>query len=69
MPQLQEDDDNFILVQGGAPPHWPLQVRNYLHEKLPRRWIGRSTVQNMALTCWLPRSPDLAACDYFLWGT
>jgi hypothetical protein len=32
-PQLQEDNDNFILVQNGAPPHWHIEVRNYLHEK------------------------------------
>jgi hypothetical protein len=23
---------------------------------------------NMSLTCWPPRSPDLTPCDYFLWG-
>jgi len=28
----------------------------------------RSTVENMALTCWPPRSPDLTPCDFFLWG-
>jgi len=35
---------------------------------LPRRWIGRSTDENMALTCWPPRSPDITPCDFFLWG-
>jgi hypothetical protein len=45
MPQLQEDNDNFILVQDGALPHWHLD----LYEKLPRHWIGRSTAQNMLL--------------------
>jgi hypothetical protein len=67
MAQLQEDNDDFILVQDGAPPPWHLEVRNYLNEKLPRRWIGNSTSQNMAPTCWPPRSPDLTACDCLLW--
>jgi hypothetical protein len=34
MPQLQEDNDNFTLVQDCAPPHWQLEVRNYLDEKI-----------------------------------
>ena len=35
---------------------------------IPWRWIGRSTDENMALTCWPPRSQDLTPCDFFLWG-
>jgi hypothetical protein len=35
MYQLKEDQDNFTLVQDGAPPHWHLEVINYLDEKLP----------------------------------
>jgi hypothetical protein len=42
MPQLQEENNNFIPVQDGVPPHWYLEIRNYLDEKLSRRWIGRS---------------------------
>jgi hypothetical protein len=36
--------------------------------KLPRRWIGRSADQNMALKRWPSRSPVLTPCDFFLWG-
>lgn len=68
MPQLQEDSDNFIFVQDGAPPHWHSQVRNYLDERLPGRWIGRASEENMVYKRWPPRSPDLTPCDYFLWG-
>ena len=68
LPQLQQDNEHFIFIQDGAPPHWHNGVRHYLDENLPRLWIGRSTVENMTLIFWPPRSPDLTACDFFLWG-
>lgn len=68
IPQLQEDSNDFILVQDGAPPHWHHEVRNYLDEQLPHRWIGRATDDNVTLMRWPPRSPDLTPCDFFLWG-
>ncbi len=40
------------------------RVRNYLNEKLANRWIGRRG----SLCEFPPRSPDLTACDYWLWG-
>jgi len=67
LPQMQQDSENVIFIQDGAPPHWHNEVQNYLDENLPRRCIGRSTDENMALTCWPPRSPDLTPCDFFLW--
>jgi hypothetical protein len=48
MPQLIEDNHNFIPVQDSAPPHWQRKVRNYLDEnclgagldvQLPRTWL------------------------------
>jgi hypothetical protein len=63
MPQLRED--NFIFQQDGAPPHWHREVRNYLDANLPQRWIGRATGNNMSLTCWPPRGPDLTFCAFF----
>jgi hypothetical protein len=48
MPELHED--NFILQQDGAPPHWHWEVRNYLDANLPQPWIGRATGDNMSLT-------------------
>jgi hypothetical protein len=49
LPQLQEDSANFISIQDSAPPHWHTDVRNYLDQNLPRRCIGRSTDQYMAV--------------------
>lgn len=68
MPQLHEDSCNFIFVQDGAPPHWYSDVRGYLDEHLPRRWIGRASEENVVFQPWPPRSPDLTPCDFFLWG-
>jgi len=48
--------------------HWHLAVRTFLNEHLSNRWIGRAG-QNAQVFCkWPPRSPDLAVCDFFLWG-
>ena len=67
LPQMQQDAGNFIFIQDGAPPHWHSWVQHYLDKNLPRRSIWRSTDENMALTCWPPRSTDLTPCDFFLW--
>lgn len=67
-PQLKEDSNNFVFQQDGAPPHWHAEVRSYLNNEVPRRWIGRCADQDLALFAWPPRSPDLTVCDFFLWG-
>lgn len=67
-PQLEEAVPGFILQQDGAPPHWHKNVRQYLNDSLPHRWIGRAGSNDMPLLCWPPRSPDLTPCDFFLWG-
>lgn len=54
----------MIFQQDGAPPHWALDVRAFLDQNFPNRWIGRSS-PNME---WPPRSPDLTPPDFFLWG-
>ena len=47
----------------GAPAHFALDVREYLNNVFPNRWIGRGgPVQ------WPPRSPDLTPMDFFIWG-
>ena len=35
LPQMQQDSENFIFIQDGAPPHWHNGVRHYLDENLP----------------------------------
>ncbi|CAH0388396.1 unnamed protein product [Bemisia tabaci] len=64
--QIIEDDDedfNPIFQQGGAPPHYALAVRAYLHSGFPGSWIGRR-----GSIKWPPRSPELPLLNFFLWG-
>ena len=53
----------IIFQQDGAPPHYSLEVRNWLNEKFPGKWTGRRGPIE-----WAPRSPDLTPLDFFLWG-
>ncbi|GBO04719.1 hypothetical protein AVEN_212115-1 [Araneus ventricosus] len=50
-PQLETDADDFIFPQVGAPPHWSLDIREFLNNRIPQRWIGRTGHP------WPPRSP------------
>ena len=65
---IDEDEDNFVFQQDGAPPHWALDVRAYLNHELANRWVGRAAAADDALLLWPPRSPDLTPLDFFLWG-
>lgn len=56
---------NLHLQFDGAPIHNAADVRRWLDDNFPNRWIGRSS----ALIRWPPRSPDLTPLDFFLWGT
>jgi len=51
-----------------TPPHWHKEVREYLNEHLPGRWVGRAVAADNTFCTWPPRSPDLTVCDLFLWG-
>lgn len=51
------------LQMDGAPPHFFVGVRRFLHVHFRNRWIGRN-----GSTEWPPRSPDLTPPDFFLWG-
>jgi len=65
VPQVMQiaDHNQFYWQQDGAPPHWAINVRNFLNATFGERWIGRSgPIQRP------PRSPDLTPCDFDLWG-
>lgn len=51
------------LQMDGAPPHFDRRVRQFLNDNFHNRWIGRGGPIE-----WPPRSPDLTAPDFFLWG-
>jgi hypothetical protein len=54
VPQLLPQQPNVIFQQDGAPPHWSLNVRDFLDRTFPQRWIGRDGPNR-----WPPRSPDI----------
>lgn len=56
--------ENIVLVQDGTPPHWARDVRAFLNDQFPNRWIGRDS----PFILWPPRSPDLTPMDFFIWG-
>lgn len=60
---LGADFQTCFFQQDGAPPHYGVQVRQYLDAVFPHRWIGRRGAIE-----WPARSPDLTPLDYFLWG-
>lgn len=61
--ELVPDDEGVIFQQDGAPPHYAVDVREYLNEAFPNSWIGRRGAYE-----WPARSPDLSPLDFFLWG-
>ena len=55
---------SIIFQQDEAPAHFARDVREFLDQNFPNRWIGRGgSIQ------WAPRSPDLTPLDFFLWST
>ena len=53
----------MFFQQDGAPPHWGRDVKAFLHQEFPNRWIGRDGPIH-----WAARSPDLTPLDFFVWG-
>ena len=62
VPQVLEQQD-CIFQQDGAPPHWGIEVREFLSETFGEQWIGRDGPMK-----WPPRSPALTPLDFFFWG-
>jgi hypothetical protein len=65
IPQLYErgQEGRIHLQQDGAPLHYLGEVREYLNTCFSGLWIGRAWPLGLP-----PRSPDLTALDFFLWG-
>lgn len=66
IPRLREIEPNLEnsvwFQQDGCPAHRTLAVTNVL------RATFSGTLSNGGTVHWPPRSPDLAPCDFFLWG-
>lgn len=57
------DQQEIWFQHDGAPPHYGRNVREYLDNVFPNKWIGRRGAIE-----WPARSPDLTPLDFFLWG-
>ncbi len=49
--------------QDGAPSHTSNAIMQYLRAQFSLRLMSKC-----GDSPWTPRSPDLAMCDFFLWG-
>lgn len=68
LPQLLEEVDDIEREQmwiqhDGAPAHYYREVREFLNNHYPQKWIGRD-----GFIAWPPRSCDLTPLDFFMWG-
>ena len=59
----EEEQENLIFMQDGAPPHFRRDVRTWLDQNYANRWMGRG-----GPIPWPPRSPDLTPMDFYVWG-
>jgi hypothetical protein len=63
IPELQRHEHNFWFQQDGAPAHTARATIDLLKRHFPGKPISKFGDLN-----WPPRSPDLTAPDFFLWG-
>ena len=64
MPIVRDNGmENFWFQQDGAPPHRARATINFLKQLFPGRLMSKNGDFE-----WPPRSPDLTAPDFFLWG-
>lgn len=61
---------NSWFQMDGAPAHYGRQVRAWINENYPQRWIGRLTQieAGNGPVAWPPRSPDITPMDFYVWG-
>ena len=56
------EHEHCLFQKDGSPPQYAA-TREILHRDLQNRWVGiRDLIE------WPARSPDLTACDHWLWG-
>lgn len=53
----------IIFQHDGCPAHYFRNVRQWLDQNYPQRWIGRG-----GPIPWPARCPDLTPCDFYIWG-
>jgi len=64
MSQLQKDLENSLIYrQNETPPHYHLEVCQYLNNILLERWG-----EDGSSIAWPPETPDLNSLDFFFYG-
>lgn len=53
----------MIFQHDGCPAHYHRNIREWLDQHFPNRWIGRGGPMP-----WPARSPDLTPLDFYVWG-
>ena len=62
---LFENENEVYFQQFGSPPHFHVNVLNFLDRTFNQIWIERRE----SATEFPPRSPDLTHPDFYLWRT
>ena len=62
---LFENENEVYFQKDGAPPHFHVNVRNFLNSTFYHWWIG----QRGSSMEFLPRSSDLTLLNFYIWGT
>ena len=60
-----ENENEVYFQQDRAPPHFHVNLRNFLDRTFNQRLIGRRG----SATDFLPWSPNLIPLNFYLWGT
>lgn len=66
VPQLQQRQclTEMVFMQDGAPSHSGRAVQQFLRQ----HFTDDRVISRYFHMAWLPRSPDLTQCDFWLWG-
>jgi hypothetical protein len=52
LPQINEDSEDFVFQQDGAPPHWHRDVRRFLNESLSHSPCDLPIVEAFTYNVW-----------------
>ncbi|GBM27834.1 hypothetical protein AVEN_119290-1 [Araneus ventricosus] len=66
IPQLQHCGclQDIIFMQAGTLPH----IDRHVKQLLTQHFTDARVISHHFPTAWSPRSPDIALCDFWLWG-